>query len=72
MQIKYCVLVSVRSFEGLTVTEASKLGSYLHFREARILPTKPLLEKANLDKSLDFLDPIDEDIPKVKSNDNNA
>jgi len=57
-------VIKNRSFEGLTVTEASKLGSYLHFREARILPTKPLLEKANLDKSLDFLDPIDEDIPK--------
>lgn len=53
-----------RSFEGLSVAEAAKLCNYMHFREASKLQEKSLLQKANLDKALDFLDPIDEDIPK--------
>lgn len=53
-----------RSFEGLSVAEAAKLCSYMHFREPVKLQEKSLLQKANLDRSLDFLDTIDEDIPK--------
>lgn len=53
-----------RSFEGLSVTEAGKLHNYFHFREPVRLNEKTLLEKADLDKSIDFLDPIHEDIPK--------
>lgn len=55
---------SNRSFEGLTVSEAAKLCSYMHFRKAIKLEEKSLLQKANLDKAIDFLDPVDEDIPK--------
>jgi len=57
-------VVPNRSFEGLTVAEAAKLSSYVHFRPAEILPTKSLLDRANLDRSLDFMDSIEEDIPR--------
>lgn len=53
-----------RSFEGLTVAEAAKLCNYIHFREAIKLGEKSLLQKANLDKAIDFCDPVEEDIPK--------
>ncbi|MBN3306071.1 radial spoke head protein 9 homolog [Amia ocellicauda] len=53
-----------RSFEGLSVTEAGKLSSYFHFSEPVRLKKKSLLEKADLDPSIDFLDSIEEDIPK--------
>jgi len=53
-----------RSFEGLCVAEAAKLCNYMHFREAVKLQAKSLLAKANLDPSIDFMDPVDEDIPK--------
>merc|ERR1711976_351263 len=53
-----------RSFEGLSVAEAAKLGSYFHFRGSEKLNEKSLLQKANLDPAIDFLDPCDEDIPK--------
>lgn len=56
--------ISNRSFEGLTVSEAAKLCSYMHFREPVGLNEKTLLQKANLDKSIDFLDTVEEDIPK--------
>jgi radial spoke head protein 9 len=52
-----------RMFEGLSPTEATRFTSYLHFREPELLNTKSLLEKADLDPALDFLDPIDSDIP---------
>nr|CAB3265811.1 RSP9 uncharacterized protein LOC100179789 [Phallusia mammillata] len=53
-----------RSFEGLTVTESGKLASYMHFREAQNLNSKSIKEKADLDPSIDFLDNIEDDIPK--------
>jgi len=53
-----------RSFEGLAVAESAKLCNYMHLREPERLHEKSLLQKANLDKSLDFMDTIDEDIPK--------
>ena len=60
--ISCCVLLA-----GLSVTEAAKLCSFLHFREPEKLLQKTLLQRANMDKALDFLDPIDEDIPKGRS-----
>jgi len=57
---------SVNNFAGLTVSEAAKLCSYMHFREPKLLLEKTLLQKANLDKSLDFMDTLEEDIPKGK------
>ena len=46
------------------MSEAAKLCSYMHFREPVGLNEKTLLQKANLDKSIDFLDTMEEDIPK--------
>lgn len=53
-----------RSFEGLSVSESAKLCSYMHFRDAICLQEKSLLQKANLDKAIDFMDTLEEDIPK--------
>ncbi|KAM7136285.1 radial spoke head protein 9 homolog isoform 10-T10 [Molossus nigricans] len=53
-----------RTFEGLTLSEAKKLSSYFHFREPVELKNKTLLEKADLDPSLDFMDSLEHDIPK--------
>ena len=49
---------------GLSVNEAAKFGNYFHFRDAKLLQEKSLLFRANLDKAVDFLDPVDEDQPK--------
>lgn len=42
------------------------MGSYMHFREAVRLQKKTLLEKADLDKATDFMDVVEEDVPKGK------
>ena len=49
---------------GLTVAEGAKLCNYSHFRDAIKLHEKSLLQKANLDKAIDFMDAVEEDIPK--------
>ena len=49
------------------MSEAKKLSSYFHFREPVELKNKTLLEKAELDPSLDFMDSLEHDIPKGKS-----
>ena len=36
----------------------------MHFREPFKMQKKTLLEKADLDKAMDFMDPIEEDVPK--------
>ncbi|XP_011932631.1 PREDICTED: radial spoke head protein 9 homolog [Cercocebus atys] len=51
-------------FLGLSLSEAKKLSSYFHFREPVELKNKTLLEKADLDPSLDFMDSLEHDIPK--------
>lgn len=61
MFVPKCVLCFL---VGLTVSEAAKLCSYMHFREPKLLLEKTLLQKANLDKSIDFMDTLEEDIPK--------
>jgi len=53
-----------RSFDGLTVAEAGKLCNYLHMRKAQNLYEKSLLQRANLDKSIDFMDSLEDDLPK--------
>ncbi|NXI42833.1 RSPH9 protein, partial [Galbula dea] len=53
-----------RNFEGLSLTEAKKLSSYFHFTEPVNLKNKTLLEKADLDPSIDFLDSLEHDIPQ--------
>ncbi|NWV35813.1 RSPH9 protein, partial [Grantiella picta] len=53
-----------RHFEGLSLAEAKKLSSYLHFTKPVNLKNKTLLEKADLDPSTDFLDSLEHDLPK--------
>ncbi|XP_031565996.1 radial spoke head protein 9 homolog [Actinia tenebrosa] len=53
-----------RCFEGLSVADGGKLSSYFHFRDPVIFMKKSLLQKAELDKAIDFVDPIDTDVPK--------
>ncbi|XP_021005552.1 radial spoke head protein 9 homolog [Mus caroli] len=53
-----------RTFEGLPLSEVRKLSSYFHFREAVDLKNKTLLEKSDLEPSLDFLDSLEYDIPR--------
>lgn len=52
------------TFEGLKGAHASQLRSYCHFRQPETAHKRTLLQKEGLSKSLDFLDTIDEDIPK--------
>ncbi|XP_069810268.1 radial spoke head protein 9 homolog [Dendropsophus ebraccatus] len=52
------------SFRGLTVSEAKKLSSFLHFTPTLIPKKKSLLEKADQDPAIDFLDSLEHDIPK--------
>lgn len=49
---------------GLNPTEAAKLNNYLHFSEPKYLKKKSILEMADLNPTIDFLDPLSEDIPK--------
>ncbi|KAK2832535.1 hypothetical protein Q7C36_015997 [Tachysurus vachellii] len=53
-----------RSFEGLSPTEVTKLNNYLHFTEPKNLKKKSILQMADLNPSIDFLDPLSDDIPK--------
>eukprot|EP00035_Acanthoeca_spectabilis_P021108 m.436369 g.436369 ORF g.436369 m.436369 type:complete len:292 (-) comp17966_c0_seq1:129-1004(-) len=52
----------VATFGGLSFEDAGKLTSYKHFRA----PTKsiPPLERAKLNKALDFWDPLVDDVPQ--------
>lgn len=54
------------SFSGLTVSEAGKLSSYMHLRDPVILHEKTQLQRANLDKAIDFLDNLESDVPRGK------
>ncbi|XP_053506087.1 radial spoke head protein 9 homolog isoform X4 [Ictalurus furcatus] len=50
----------------LNPTEAGKLNNYLHFSEPKNLKKKSILELADLNPSIDFLDPLIDDIPKAE------
>jgi len=52
------------NYKGHELTDASKLGSYFHFFPPENLHEKTLLAKASHDKAIDFLPPIEDDIPK--------
>eukprot|EP01116_Phalansterium_solitarium_P019150 TRINITY_DN5261_c0_g1_i1.p3 TRINITY_DN5261_c0_g1~~TRINITY_DN5261_c0_g1_i1.p3 ORF type:complete len:130 (-),score=19.16 TRINITY_DN5261_c0_g1_i1:298-687(-) len=49
---------------GLAASEAASLASYGHLRRAEALQRKSLLEREHLSKTLDFLDPLSDDIPR--------
>lgn len=46
---------------GLSFEDAGKITSYKHFRNAT--KTIPPLERAKLNKALDFWDPLTDDVP---------
>ncbi len=66
VQVEIIFIIFSIQFSGLSINESAKFGNYFHFREAFSLAEKSPLFKANLDKAIDFLDPIDEDQPKGK------
>ncbi|XP_018429850.1 PREDICTED: radial spoke head protein 9 homolog [Nanorana parkeri] len=51
-------------FRGLTVSEAKKQSSFFHFTFTVNPKKRSLLEKADLDPSIDFLDSLEHDIPR--------
>ncbi len=57
------VVVPNRSFDGLTVSEASKLLNFYHVRE-QVNENRSGLDRAAFDRSIDFMDPIEDDIPR--------
>ncbi|KAM4041694.1 radial spoke head protein 9 homolog [Anomaloglossus baeobatrachus] len=54
------------SFRGLTVSEAKKLSSFFHFTPTLTPKKKSLLEAADQDPALDFLDSLQHDVPKAR------
>lgn len=56
-------VVPNRSFDGLTISEASKLLNYYHLREI-VSESRSGLDRATFDQAIDFLDPIEDDIPR--------
>lgn len=52
------------SFEGLTYDESDQLNSYLHARLPQRKWNTNLLTRPDYNYSLDFLDTINEDVPK--------
>jgi len=64
VQVPTAEVVKNRSFEGLSVQEAAKLCNYMHFREAKRLDLRTLLQRANMDRAIDFMDSIEEDVPR--------
>ncbi|XP_070705215.1 radial spoke head protein 9 homolog [Pempheris klunzingeri] len=53
-----------RSFGGLSHSEAGKLDNFLHFSEPKNLKKKSILEMADSNPAIDFLDVLSDDIPK--------
>ncbi|XP_068610003.1 radial spoke head protein 9 homolog [Brachionichthys hirsutus] len=53
-----------RSFGGLSHSEAGKVGNFLHFSKPKNPKKKSILEMADLNPAIDFLDPLSDDVPK--------
>lgn len=53
-------------YTGLSIAEAAKLCNYVHFHANRKRTLKMPPTKASTDPAIDFMEPIDEDIPKGK------
>jgi hypothetical protein len=49
---------------GLSHAEAGKLENFLHFAKPKKLKKKLIQEQTDLDPSIDFLDPLSDDVPK--------
>eukprot|EP00771_Trimastix_marina_P003543 gnl/Trimastix_PCT/482.p1 GENE.gnl/Trimastix_PCT/482~~gnl/Trimastix_PCT/482.p1 ORF type:complete len:373 (+),score=123.44 gnl/Trimastix_PCT/482:53-1171(+) len=57
-------IIQNRLYAGLCKREALTMESYLHQREPENTEQRAVLDTEGLDRVHDFLDPIDEDIPK--------
>jgi len=53
-----------RTWEGLSAADAGRLSNYLHLRTPERINEKSLLQRAEMNKALDFLDPVDADVPR--------
>jgi len=53
-----------RHFEGPSPLEAIRLSNYQHFRKAERLYDKTMIERADLDPTIDFMDSIENDVPR--------
>lgn len=51
-------------FSGLSHSEAGKLEKFLHLSEPKNLKKKSILENGDLNPAIDFLDVLEDDIPK--------
>ncbi|KAG5887759.1 hypothetical protein JTB14_016110 [Gonioctena quinquepunctata] len=58
------VVVENYSFEGLSTLEAREIKSFLHFRKPTQLYNTNLLTRDDYNYAMDFLDPLDIDIPE--------
>ncbi|GJQ64872.1 hypothetical protein Trydic_g7046 [Trypoxylus dichotomus] len=58
------VVVENLSFQGLERLEANEIKSYLHYRSPRAKWNTNLLTRSDYNYALDFLDPIDMDVPE--------
>lgn len=52
---------------GLSHSEATRLSNFLHFSKPKNLKKKSILEMADLNPTIDFLDVVSDDIPKGRS-----
>lgn len=58
------VVVENANFEGLSTLDAREIKSFLHFRKPTRKVNTNLLERDDYNYAMDFLDPLDIDIPE--------
>lgn len=65
------ILFDIRSIShhssGLSPSEATRLSNFLHFRKPKNKKKRCILEMADLNPAIDFLDVVSDDIPKGRS-----
>lgn len=62
--VQFEIHIDVNCSSGLSHSEAGKLDNFLHFTESKNLKKKSILEMADLNPAIDFLDVLSDDIPK--------
>ena len=60
--LKKIIIIIIIIIIGLSKWEAGKLANYVHMHPPTHLFKKTLLQRASLDRALDFLDPATDDI----------
>jgi len=51
-------------YNGMSLEQGLKMSSFLHLRPPQFLPNKSISERAGLSKTTDFLDSVEDDLPK--------